>query len=218
MLTLARTNNQALGNPVYGAVATSVGAWVGRCSQRPGDEDAFLCREFMKRLCNWVVGTCVEVEQGDVSDSVQREWLVDGTYEYGRCCFGIALGHITSVYGKAMTGGKALTFSCDGGTVVTLEAYQHNRNMWKAAIAGRTRSKGLDNYSDLYDHAMAQVAESCYRRLHSELEAMSAWRQGSRFHSAHYGVRYHSKSEPLWRADDHVKQCCCGRSDLISIA
>jgi len=192
MLTLARTNKQVLGHPAHGVVTTPVDVLVERLRRTPDVMDAFLCRELTKRICNWVVSTCVEVAD-DVSCSKLREWLVDASYEYGRCCFAIALGYITNEHGKrGMTWDKMFTFVCDDGTEVTLDGTQHCHNMWKAAIAGRTRSKGLDTYSDLYDHAMDRVAESRSRRLHSE--AMMAWRK---------------------RADDHVEQCCRGRSDLI---
>jgi len=179
-------------HPVHGVVTTPVGVMVERLRRTPNVMDAFLCRELTKRICNWVVSACVEVAD-DVSGSQLREWLVDASYEYGRCCFAIALGYITKEHGKCVCNwDKKDTFVCDDGTEVTLDGVQHCHNMWKAAIAGRTRSKGLDTYSDLYDHLMDRVADTSARRLHSD--AMMAWRM---------------------RADDHVKQCCRGRPDLV---
>ena len=79
MLTLARTNNQVLGRAGDGVVTTSIDDAVASARLRPGDQDAFLCRELTNRICNRAVQTCVGVAN-DVPDLVLRELLdnVDG--------------------------------------------------------------------------------------------------------------------------------------------
>ena len=93
--------------------------------------------------------TCVDVAN-DVSDLVLRERLVDAAYEYGRCSFGVSLGYLTTEHGQSCASGKMSTFTFNG-VEFTLTKLQHTNNMWKAAVSGRTRSKGLDGYSDVYD-------------------------------------------------------------------
>ena len=76
MLALARTNNQVPGRAGDTVVTTAIDDAVASARLRPAAHDSFLCRELLRRICNWVMQACVDVAN-DVSDLVLREWHVD---------------------------------------------------------------------------------------------------------------------------------------------